>query len=303
MKLLKQRNFGDIFNDTFGFLKLNGKHFFKNYFLINGIPILISLIFVYFFVSSFYNISTISVGDDTHAMESFVQNNTGLFILLLILGIILAIIFGIIQYTFTPIYLLLYQEKGTQFSSKDIFKQMFKIKLPKILIFFLVSILMLIPTVIVGVIAGFILIFTIIGIFFLFATIMIWYNNALVEYLNSKRGVFSCFGYSFDLLGVNFWGYVGAIGLFLILIQIINYATTLIFTMLGGLIAANTINANEADVIGILVIVISFVVYFLVTMFLQIIIQLAMNLVYFSAKEAKENIATLEEIDKIGLGG
>ena len=44
MQLYKSRGFGEYFQDTFAFLKQNGKHLFKHFFIINGIFLLILMV-------------------------------------------------------------------------------------------------------------------------------------------------------------------------------------------------------------------------------------------------------------------
>ena len=48
-QLFKERNFSDYINDTFLFFKVQGKHFFKSYFTINGPFLLIAVVLIYFF--------------------------------------------------------------------------------------------------------------------------------------------------------------------------------------------------------------------------------------------------------------
>jgi len=303
MQLLKRRNFSDQFSDTFTFIKLNGKHYFKNYFIINGIPILLMLLFIYFFVSSFYNLSTFGTGNSPAVIEDFMTKNMGLFVVIVVVTVIVAFIFAIIQYSYTPIYLLLYRDhNGANFTAKDIYNKIFKEKLSKILIFFLVSLLFLIPVAILSIIAGVILLITIVGIFFLFAAIAMFYNNALIEYLDSDKGIFDSFSYSVELIKINFWANTGAIGLFLFITGILNGGISLVTTLLTSLISVNTIDAKEQSIIAMVSLVASFVLSKGISIFLQILNQLAVNIVYFSAKEEKENIIGKAEIEKIGLG-
>ncbi len=303
MKLLKRRDFSAQFNDTFSFLRLNGKHYFKNYLIVNGIQLLFMLLIIYFFISSFYGLSTFDTGNSSAVFEDYIKNNLVVFIIVMTVFVVVAILFAIVQYSYTPIYLLLYNEKGgTNFTAKDILHQIFKVKLGKIIIFFLTSLLIAIPTLIVAAIAGVILLITIVGIFFLIAAIAMWYNNALMEYLSSDKGVFECFGYSFELIKINFWANVGAVGLFILLIGVVNGGISLVTTMLTSLVSFNTIDASEKGIITMISMVVSFIIAKIISIFLQIINQLAINIVYFSAKEENENISGLSEIDKIGLG-
>jgi len=303
MELLKRRNFSAIFNDTFTLLKVSGKHFFKNYFILNGIPLLFFLILVYFFTTTFYGLGTYRQGDSFKIFTAYIEGNPVLFSVVGILSIIISFIFAIIQYSFVPIYLLLYRKNnGTNFTSKEIFDVMFKEKIGKIIIFIFTSILVFIIIAIPLVIVMLISIFTIVGIFFVLGFVSLWFNNALLEYLDSDKGVFECFSYGYRLILVRFWDYVGAIGLFMLMTSFISGGISLVTSMITMIFSANAANASEKSLFLTLAMVFSFVVSKMVSIFVQTVVQLAQGIVYFSAKEESENIVTKSEIDKIGLG-
>ena len=54
MQLYKSRDFSAFFQDTFTFLKQNGKHYFKHFFIVNGIFLLILMVIGYF-LTKFYS--------------------------------------------------------------------------------------------------------------------------------------------------------------------------------------------------------------------------------------------------------
>jgi hypothetical protein len=303
MELLKRRKFSDIFNDTFTLLMEDGKHFFKNYFILNGLPLLFFLILVYFLSTTFYGLGTYQQGDSAEIFMEYTKENSGLFIFLGILSFIFMIIFAIIQYSFVPIYLMLYQKNnGANFTAKEIFDVMFKQKLGRIIIFILASILVGILIAIPLIIIMFISIFTIVGFFFVIAFVAIWFNNALMEYLNSDKGVFACFSYGYQLILVRFWDYVGAIGLFILMTSFISGGLSLVTSILTMTLSANAANQEERSLFLTLAMIFSFVISKMVSIFVQTVVQLAQGIVYYSAKEETENIATKSEIDKIGLG-
>lgn len=303
MELLKARKFSAIFNDTFTLLKVSGKHFFKNYFILNGIPLLFFLILVYFFTTTFYGLGTYNQGDSFKIFTAYIEANPILFLIIGILSLIISVVFAIIQYSFVPIYLLLYRKyNGANFTAKDIFDVMFKEKIGKIIIFIFTSILIFILIAIPLVIVMLVSIFTIVGIFFVIAFVSLWFNNALLEYLDSVKGVFESFSYGYKLILVRFWDYVGAIGLFLLLTTFISGGISLVTSMITMIFSANAANNSEKTLFLTLAMVFSFVVSKMVSVFVQTVVQLAQGIVYFSAKEESENIVTKSEIDKIGLG-
>ncbi len=303
MQLLKRRKFSDIFNDTFTLLKEDGKHFFKNYFILNALPLLFFLIILYFFTTTFYGLSTYQQRDSGKIFLDYIQNNGVIFSIIAVISFIVTFVFAIIQYTFVPIYLLLYRDKnGANFTAKDIFDVMFKQKIGKIIIFMfasiLVFILILIPMLIVMVIS----IFTIVGIFFVLAFVSIWFNNALMEYLDSDKGVFACFSYGYNLILVRFWDYVGAIGLFLLMTSFISGGISMVTSILTVFLSANAATNAERGLFASIALIFSFLISKTISIFVQTVMQLAQGIVFFSAKEESENIVTKSEIDKIGLG-
>ncbi len=193
MELYKRRTFGEYFQDTFEFVRQNGKHFFKNYFIVNGVFILIIMSFMYLILQFYKDIlmSSFNQDLDVNLVENYLNENGGLFILLFFAFLIVAMIAGVINYAYTPIYLNLYEKyKGNNFSTKIIFNALKK-HLTKLFIFLLASMLISIPVMIIAVIAMFVLAITIIGIPLLFL-VMGWlyffYNAALIEYLNGEKG-------------------------------------------------------------------------------------------------------------------
>ncbi len=110
MQLYKSRGFGELFQDTFAFLKQNGKHLFKHFIIINGIPLILLLILGYFFSKFFGDIFSGSVfSDNSAAMDNYINENLGVFSLLVMVLVILGVLAGMIWYAFIPFYLKLYQ--------------------------------------------------------------------------------------------------------------------------------------------------------------------------------------------------
>ena len=97
MELLQKRDFSTFFSDTFKFIEENWKHFFTNYFIINGIFLLLTLIKNYFD----------GIG---YAFPALLETFYLLFTLF----------FGIINWTFVTIYMILYNSRRTDFDYMDI---------------------------------------------------------------------------------------------------------------------------------------------------------------------------------------
>ncbi|UNY98703.1 hypothetical protein MQE36_16700 [Zhouia spongiae] len=304
MELYKSRTFGDFFSDSFAFFKQNGKHFFKNYFIINGVFILafIAVLFMgFYFFGDFLGLSGVQAsGVD---FDHFANENAGVFILLFSLMVIIITLMSVINYTFTPFYLKLYEAKGKDFSTKDIIDT-YKQNLGKVIIFVLVCILLMIPTVIAAAIPYLILMFTFVGIYWMVGIIMFIYNGAFLEYINSKKGVFESFGYSITLIfGKKFWHASGAIWLYYLMVSFIIAIPIVILYFFFIISIITEKNFDENPVANPMFLIALIVVYALILLMAVIannFIQLNQGIVYYSLKEEKENINTKSIIDEIG---
>ncbi|WP_248722317.1 hypothetical protein [Seonamhaeicola sp. ML3] len=313
MQLYRSRGFGDFFQDTFAFLKQNGKHFFKHYFIINGIFLLLLLAMGYFFTKFYTDFIFGSAlrNQDMSAIDNFMNDNFGLFIVLLFFFVIVALIAGTVSYAYMPIYLKLYNENsGKGFDTKDIIST-YKNNLGKIGVFVICSILLFIPLIIVLGICSFILMITIIGILaipLLFGGFMLFYTMTLMEYLNDEKGIWECFGYSWSLITSKFWAAIGSVGIFYLMSYIAQNVVGLIPYFFGmASLFSSTYDGDQPsnDEIGLTFTIIMmsvFFISFILGAILGNIVQLNQGIVYYGLKEGKENINTKDDIDLIGSG-
>ncbi|SDS61634.1 hypothetical protein SAMN04515667_2576 [Formosa sp. Hel1_31_208] len=312
MQLYKSRGFGEFFQDTFAFLKQNGRHLFKHFFIVNGIFLLILMVMGYFF-SKFYTdilFGGLMTGN-TNAVDAYMNENVGLFIILVFVFVIVGLIAGIISYSFVPIYLKLFNtNEGKQFTATDIINA-YKENIGKILIFLVCSIIIAIPLMIfVGLIA-FVLTITIIGILGLplvLGAVSLYYQGSLMEYLEHKKGIWSSFGYSWKLMSSKFWAAIGCVGIFYLMSYIAQNIIALIpyiffiVDMVAEIQPGVNPDPQELGKSMTVVMLAIFLLTFLVSTFLNIIVQLNQGIVFYSLKEDNENINTKSDIDLIGAG-
>ncbi|GAA4957531.1 hypothetical protein [Algibacter aquimarinus] len=311
MELYKSRGFSEFFQDTFLFLKLNGKHFFAAYFIINGIFLLLLAIVGYFFSKFYTEIifgGILNGNNGGTVIDEYIDQNLGVFVIILFIFIIIALIAGVVSYAFPAIYLKLYTEKGSNnFTTKDIINT-YKTNIGKLLIFVICSIIIAIPLLFVFAICGFVLMITIVGILLiplLLGAFMLFYSMTLMEYLENKKDIWSSFGYSWKLLTSKFWAAVGSVGLFYLMSYVIQNIITIIPYMFGmASIFTNIENPNQEDIGNTMMIVMLFVFFlsFLLGAILGNIVQLNQGIVFYSLKEKNENINTKSIIDQIGSG-
>jgi len=312
MQLYKSRDFSEFFSDTFTFIKENGKHFFKHYFIINGALLLILAALGYVFSSYFLqDIFNSAYGLETsNRFETLITENTVLFAILILAFVFIGILFGAVSYIYTPIYFKLYEKNNnTNFETKDIINA-FKTHLGKLILFIILSfffgLVLLIPFGIVSVIVS----ITIVGMLLLPLIVGLYmglFNATLLEYLEDKRGYFDSFGYAWTIITSKFWPAIGCMGIFYLMAYIIqisfsiiqsifNLGTSLTIPINGNLDIGDTQASTAIVIVTIILYVVSFVVSFLVNAVLQI----NQSIVYYSVKEENDNINLKSDIDLIG---
>ncbi|WP_299892107.1 hypothetical protein [uncultured Lacinutrix sp.] len=313
MQLYQNRGFNEFFQDTFTFLKLNGKHYFKHYFIINGALLLILAVLTYY-MSKFYTDTVYGnllggVGvNNSNPFEDYMNENFGMFFLIMLGIIIMFMILGIVSYAYTPIYFKLYEKNNnTSFSTKDII-DMYKKHSGKLVLFIVFGILLAIPVGIAFGIGMMLLAITIIGILaipLLVGFLAGLYNMTLLEYLDGKRNFWDSFGYAWTLITSKFWHAVGCMGIFYLITYIVQLGLSVFqsafstASILTG-IESNNLSVEEQSLGMTVFLLFIFFITFLVSMTMSIINQTNQSIVYYGLKEEKENVNTTSVIDQIG---
>ncbi len=311
-QLYKSRDFGTFFQDTFAFIKKDGGHIFKNFFMVNGIFLLVLIVLGYFFTQFYSDIVFGGIlNGGTSTLDNYLNENAGIFILLVLLFVTVGLTAGVISYSYIPIYLKLYDKhEGKNFGVSQIISE-YKNNIGKILVFLLCGIIVAIPTIIVAGIVSIILTITIIGILALplvIGAVALFYQMTLMEYINTKKGVWESFSYSISLLGKRFWIAVGSVGIFYLMSYIVQNIITIIPYIFGMASLFTTIEDGtqpSSEEIGATMTVLMLAVFFLtflLSTILNIITQLNQGVIFYSLKEEIENINTKSVIDQIGGG-
>ncbi len=310
MQLYQSRGFNEFFSDSFDFIKLHGKHFFKHFFTITGALLIVLSIVSYYFTKVYAEavVSGITNGSNPFkVLDNFMNENFGIFILSIIVIIVVSLFFGLIIYSFTPIYFKLYEERGgANFEMADIIKR-YKAQSGKLLSFLGYGILLAIPLGIAFFISAFILTITIIGILAIPMVVALFtslYHMTLLEQLDNKRSFWDSFGYAWTLITSKFWHVVGALGILYLISYVVQLGVNLIqsiFQTASVLTDVTPQSVLEPQSLATTIIaLLLFFITFLVSTSLATFIQVCQSIVYFSLKEEKENINTVSEIDQIG---
>ncbi len=311
MQLYKTRGFSEFFQDTFAFLKSNGKHFFKNYLIINGFFLIIMMVMMYFF-TKFYTSVIFGglMGNNPTLVDDYMNDNLGLFIVLLIVFVVVALVAAVISFSFVPLYLKLFAERDGQHFGTSELVSAYKSNIGNIFIFLICGFILGIPLAIMMGIGMFILVITIVGMLLvpvLIGAFSLFYNMTLMEYIEKKRGIWDSFGYAWTLMTSKFWPAVGSVGLFFLMSYIIQSVFSMIPYIFGMASLFTTIESgtpNPEDV-GYTMTIMMLAVFFLsffAGAILGVVVQLNQGIIFYSLKEDNENINTKSIIDQIGSG-
>jgi hypothetical protein len=309
--LFKKRNFSELLNDSFAFFRQNGKHYFKNYFLINGGFLLILMALLYFIFKVYFELLFSGIGasgQNFTAIEQYFDDHTGIVVVSAVAFILLAIAISLLHYAFPVVYLQLYEKnEGTGFSTKDLLQQL-KSKTGKILIFFIASFFILIPIAVLTMGIGVLLVFILIGIpllLILLPAFISWVSLIFYDYLNNEIGYFAALKRAFVLLRKKFWVIVGITVLIYLIIQIVLTITSIIPYMIGLLNMFTTMNdtpgsQKEHFLFFSVMMVIAIEISFALNYILGNLMMVSQGLIYYSGREEDENKSSQSEIDSIG---
>ena len=301
--LYKKRNFNALVNDTFGFIKVNGRNYFGNFFLINGGLMLVLMLLVFLISRIFFKGLFTGMGSPQGQamLRNYFDEDMGLFVGALVIMLIVLLLLSMITASFPVIYLDL-TAKGQQPTAKLIIKGI-KARLGRIILFGLGSLITFLPIgLLLGMLSG-LLVIILIGIpigFVVMSTLACWSLLALYDNLGDERNFFTAFKNGAGMLFSNFWAHMGTTAIFLV----IWFAIQLTFTLLAS--AASSFFyyiTGEFDVTGISIIsIVLFILSLGMNYFFTSIFMLAHGMIYYSCKENDEHKTLYSEIDQIGSG-
>jgi len=317
MQFYKNRDFGTFISDSFGFFRLYGKNYFKNYILLNGLLLILMVVVVIFgYRELFSQIFGSNLSGNSSYMENYFENNLGMFIAVGILTFLLFVVLMIVNYLYPVFYLKRLSEGQQKIGTDDIFSD-FKSNIGRIAILCLGMIFIVSPLSLILIGVSYVLVFIIIGLpilLFVFPTIFNIVNFLMYDYFNTKRGFFESLSYSirsqFSYPNGRekspYWKYWGAT----LILSIILYIITTIFTMIPMIIFYASIFTSAPDgefeqnpfagTMGIMF----FVVYgisMLVSFFLSNLLYVNSGLLYYDSRRDLHQKVELAEIDTIGI--
>lgn len=306
-QVYKKRDFSQLVGDTFSFFKIEGKNYFKNYFIINGGLLLVLVVAIYFLIRFFFEgtFSAAQVGDNQFLAESLYAN-LGIFITIGLLLTVLIIAVSLINYTYPVSYLSLLAEQR-EINTTSIVQKL-KSKISRSLLFFLFSIFILFPIMLIIMGIMFVLMMIIIGIPLLLIVIPAvssWISLSYYHYISTESGYTEALGKGYDMLRNNFWPIIGSTFVMYMIVQVVVSIVTFIpyiFVMGSFFVNPEGVQNDPEEAISLVTLMLSIVmiVSILFNYTLQNIILINQGIIYYSAAEKEENISINREIDTIG---
>lgn len=313
-KLFKIRTFGDYISDTFQFIKVYGKHYFKNYFKFAFIALLILMVAIAMIATFYSRIFATSMGGfgDVETFDNnFVSENAVMLIIGFIAIIITILYLSLLNYSYPVYYLKLLGENTASKPDLSQIKLQFKKDLGRLILFGFISIIVFGAVGLVTVGIATILTFLLIGLLLLpiiIPFLTTWYTLTLYYYLNENEGFFGALHSSFQTITKNFWAIIGANLCVLLIVYIINTAITLIpyiFVLIGfisGMQNPESLENFESSSLSLYMtlMMVVYCVALISGLILNHLTLIQVGLVYYSDREDTEQFTLRQSIEEIG---
>ncbi|HLW61913.1 MAG TPA: hypothetical protein VKY33_00805 [Flavobacterium sp.] len=328
-ELFKTRAFADYISDTFQFLKIYGKHYFKNYLKFAFVALLISMVSIAISSIFYSRIFSTSFGITTEQNfdNSFVTENAVVLFFSVVILILAALYLIILSFSFPLYYMRLIGENPEEKPKLDSIRSLFKKDFGRMLRFGFISVILNVIVSTLTIIAivfgqvGFILFlfspsYLLLGFIFillfpiLITFLIIWYILTFFYYGNDNLHFFTATRRAFKTIIKNFWKIIGVNICMMIIVNILSTAATIIpyiFMVFGYIFGIadmknlDTTTLNSSTSIGITIIMlIIFCISYFVSLLLYHLILIQNNLIYYSERENTEQHSLRQSIDEIG---
>lgn len=297
-QLYKKRDFSAYIGDTIQFFKQFWKNYFQNYAVINGVLLLVfvSLYFLLFkdLFSNMY---------DPNAIKTWMSyNNSGSFVLSVIVLMIIAIVFSVFTTAFPMVYFNLLNTTGRDAFTASEMLNGIKAYAGRMILFGIISFFVMIPIVFIFFAFGVALSFLIIGIPILFLglpTVLIWSMQSLYVYLEEETGYFQALSKGWKITFQKYWHLVGSTIAVYFCITILSSVFSMVpaFMMMGSII---TSGGTPKPPTMTPVMMAFYLVGLIVTFICYNFIYVQQGLIYYSAQENTEHYQAYSDIDNIG---
>lgn len=311
-ELYKKRDLSANFSDTIAFFKTFGKHYFKNYFIINGIFLMVLVVLIYFISKIYMEVlfsGITNMQNNPNYLMAYFNNNIALIVGGFIVTFLLIVILSMLNISYPIIYLKLLETNDTDFSMQEIGSGL-KNNIGKMIVFVLGSLFVILPLamIVFGILAFLCLILIGIPLIIIVGSaFMSWITLSYYEYIRKDVGYFSALINGFGLVKQKFWVIVGTTFLMMLLVQIIQGFITMIpyvISMIWMFVSTQNLQepTSQADTFSTMGILFAVIMVFsvLLSYIFNNFILVNQGLIYYGLQEENENNSTKSQIDLIG---
>lgn len=316
MQFYKKRDFGAFISDTFLFFKENGRNYFKNYLLINGLLlILLVFIFVFGYRELFSQMLGSNTGGQNYYFEAYFQQNSTMLILISSIVFILFLAVTMVSYSYPILYMKRLSETGNKNIKADEILSDLKNNTGRSVKFFFGLVFIIAPLAMIIFGISFMLIVLLIGFFLLILlgpAMMNVINFLMFDYFHTKKGFFESlsyavraqFSYKHGREKSPFWKYWGSTAVIYLMIQMISGVFTFIplLLVMGGMytVPQNGVDDNPFQgTMGVLFFII-YGISILVSFIMINVVFINAGLQYYDSRTDLHRNVDLSEIDTIG---
>lgn len=312
----KKRDFGELVGDTFMFLKLYGRNYFKNYLVINGLFLILLLILI---VVGFRDFFSMFLGSNVSGTENYFENyvEENIVMMGMIIGIIflLSLAISVINYSFPALYMKRLSETGNPNIKIDELLSDLKDNAKRIFFLFLGISFVVFPLVLMAILVSYLLMLLLIGfliLFFIMPILLNIINFLLFDYLHTNKSFFNSLNYSIQsqfLYTTSYWQpspfwkyWLSTVAIYFI-VQTISTIFTIIpvFLLIGGMLTIPQQGGEEEFLKNFMII---FFVFYVVAIFVSLILSnilyIHSGLMYYDSRTDLHQHKDLTEIDSIG---
>ena len=308
--LFQKRDFSSLIGDTFNFLKIEGKSYFKHFLKLCGIPLFLMLILIYLLadigISSSVAASAYGASPE-RIVSSIFEDHLGVGLLSISGIFIVALIMGVICYAYPVIYMQNIAKSPTGEGDQSAIGKQIVNKLGKIIIFLLATTFIMTPLALILVYISMLLVLLVIGIpllLLLIPTLYSIFTLALYEYLTREVGVFTAYGNAMRYVRYNYWSIIGNAFIFYIITTLITFIPSFVIQIfiLGGSMLFDPTNLEDPTMVAAVTwgVVLLYFVYILLATLAQNIMFINQGIIFYSEREKEENFFNKRKIDSIG---
>ncbi|KMQ66117.1 hypothetical protein ACM46_00700 [Chryseobacterium angstadtii] len=317
MQFYKKREFGAFISDSFNFFKLYGKNYFKNYILINGLLLILTVVVMILgFREIFGQMIGSNVDGETYYFERYFSENAGMLIVAGVLVFLLFVLLAIVNYLY-PVFYMKRITGGAQSVKTDEIVSDFRTNAGRIFKMCVGMLFIVLPVTMIVVGFSYVLLLIIIGFFLIILVYPTVFNVSaflMYDYFNTERGFIDSLSYSirsqFSYPNGNekspYWKYWGSS----FIMFIIMYIATSVFTFVpmifvyGSVLTSNPDGNFEENPFTGAVGIVFFIFYgfsMIVSLLLSNLMYINAGLMYYDSRTDLHKKIELEEIETIGI--